>query len=123
MAELTTHTESAEGLLADAPARRRSTPPGGRSGQQRLDAPLLEGGPNPAGGPGKSEGRVWGTDLATLAQQLAGEFGRGFELTNLTRMLKFAEAFPECRNCCHAVATIELVPLPGTLASQAAAPA
>lgn len=33
--------------------------------------------------------------LATLSQDLAREFGRGFEFTNLTRMLKFAEAFPD----------------------------
>jgi predicted nuclease of restriction endonuclease-like (RecB) superfamily len=33
--------------------------------------------------------------LATLSQELTGEFGRGFELTNLTRMMRFAEAFPE----------------------------
>ena len=33
--------------------------------------------------------------LATLSQELAGEFGRGFEFTNLTRMVKFAEAFPD----------------------------
>ena len=33
--------------------------------------------------------------LATLSQGLVREFGRGFEATNLTRMMKFAEAFPE----------------------------
>jgi predicted nuclease of restriction endonuclease-like (RecB) superfamily len=33
--------------------------------------------------------------LATLSQELVGEFGRGFEATNLSRMVKFAEAFPD----------------------------
>ena len=33
--------------------------------------------------------------LATLSQELVREFGRGFEMTNLTRMMKFAEAFPQ----------------------------
>jgi hypothetical protein len=33
--------------------------------------------------------------LATLSQELVGEFGRGFDVTNLTRMMKFAEAFPD----------------------------
>ncbi len=33
--------------------------------------------------------------LATVSQDLVREFGRGFEVTNLTRMMKFAEAFPE----------------------------
>ncbi len=32
--------------------------------------------------------------VATLSHELAMEFGRGFERTNLTRMMKFAEAFP-----------------------------
>ena len=33
--------------------------------------------------------------VATLSHALAREFGRGFERTNLTRMMKFAEAFPD----------------------------
>jgi predicted nuclease of restriction endonuclease-like (RecB) superfamily len=33
--------------------------------------------------------------VATVSQQLVNEFGRGFEKTNLTRMLKFAETFPD----------------------------
>jgi len=33
--------------------------------------------------------------LATLSQELIAEFGRGFDATNLTRMMKFAESFPE----------------------------
>lgn len=33
--------------------------------------------------------------LATLSQELVAEFGRGFDLTNLTRMMKFAESFPD----------------------------
>ncbi len=33
--------------------------------------------------------------VATVSQQLVAEFGRGFESTNLTRMMKFAEAFPD----------------------------
>ena len=33
--------------------------------------------------------------VATLARQLAAEFGRGFEEKNLRRMLQFAEVFPE----------------------------
>jgi predicted nuclease of restriction endonuclease-like (RecB) superfamily len=32
--------------------------------------------------------------LVTLSQKLIAEFGRGFDATNLTRMMKFAEAFP-----------------------------
>ena len=33
--------------------------------------------------------------LATLSQELIAEFGRGFDATNLTRMMKFAEAFSD----------------------------
>ena len=33
--------------------------------------------------------------VATVSQELVREFGRGFEVTNLTRMMKFAEAFPD----------------------------
>ena len=33
--------------------------------------------------------------VATVSQDLVREFGRGFEATNLTRMMKFAEAFPD----------------------------
>jgi DUF1016 N-terminal domain len=33
--------------------------------------------------------------LDQLGQQLANEFGRGFESRNLRRMVKFAEAFPD----------------------------
>ena len=33
--------------------------------------------------------------LATLSQELSVEFGRGFEVSNLARMVKFAEAFPD----------------------------
>lgn len=33
--------------------------------------------------------------LATLSQELIAEFDRGFDATNLTRMMKFAEAFPD----------------------------
>lgn len=33
--------------------------------------------------------------LATVSQDLVREFGRGFEVTNLTRMMNFAEAFPD----------------------------
>src|SRR5579875_3222095 len=33
--------------------------------------------------------------LATVSQELRAEFGRGFEVTNLTRMMKFADAFPD----------------------------
>jgi predicted nuclease of restriction endonuclease-like (RecB) superfamily len=33
--------------------------------------------------------------LATLSQELIAEFGRGFDATNLTRMMKFAESFPD----------------------------
>jgi predicted nuclease of restriction endonuclease-like (RecB) superfamily len=33
--------------------------------------------------------------LATLSQELMADFGRGFDATNLTRMMKFAEAFPD----------------------------
>jgi predicted nuclease of restriction endonuclease-like (RecB) superfamily len=33
--------------------------------------------------------------LATLSQELTVKFGRGFEVTNLSRMVKFAEAFPD----------------------------
>jgi predicted nuclease of restriction endonuclease-like (RecB) superfamily len=33
--------------------------------------------------------------LATLSQELIAEFGRGFDATNLTRMMKFVESFPD----------------------------
>jgi predicted nuclease of restriction endonuclease-like (RecB) superfamily len=33
--------------------------------------------------------------LATLSQELISEFGRGFDATNLTRMMKFVESFPD----------------------------
>jgi predicted nuclease of restriction endonuclease-like (RecB) superfamily len=33
--------------------------------------------------------------LATLSQELAADFGRGFDVTNLTRMMQFAEVFPD----------------------------
>jgi predicted nuclease of restriction endonuclease-like (RecB) superfamily len=33
--------------------------------------------------------------VATLSHELTTEFGRGFERTNLTRMMKFAAAFPQ----------------------------
>jgi len=33
--------------------------------------------------------------VATLSHQFVEEFGRGFERTNLTRMMKFAESFPD----------------------------
>jgi predicted nuclease of restriction endonuclease-like (RecB) superfamily len=33
--------------------------------------------------------------VATLSQELVAEFGRGFEATNLSRMVKFSEAFPD----------------------------
>ncbi len=32
--------------------------------------------------------------VATLSHQLVAEFGRGYDRTNLTRMMKFTEAFP-----------------------------
>jgi predicted nuclease of restriction endonuclease-like (RecB) superfamily len=33
--------------------------------------------------------------VATLSQQLTGRFGRGFDRSNLHRMVKFAQAFPD----------------------------
>jgi hypothetical protein len=33
--------------------------------------------------------------VATVSHQLVAEFGRGFERSNLTRMMKFAEVFPD----------------------------
>ncbi|MGB3733278.1 PDDEXK nuclease domain-containing protein [Microbacterium sp.] len=33
--------------------------------------------------------------VATLSQQLTQRFGRGFDRTNLTRMVRFAQAFPD----------------------------
>jgi hypothetical protein len=33
--------------------------------------------------------------LATLSQELASEFGNGYSYSALTRMVKFAEAFPD----------------------------
>ena len=33
--------------------------------------------------------------LATLSQELITEFGRGFDATNLSRMMKFVESFPD----------------------------
>jgi len=43
---------------------------------------------------GSERARVWEQIVATLSHELMTEFGRGFERTNLTRMMKFAEAFP-----------------------------
>ena len=43
-----------------------------------------------------SERAVYGEQIvATVSHQLVAEFGRGFERSNLTRMMKFAEVFPE----------------------------
>jgi hypothetical protein len=40
-----------------------------------------------------SERAVYGARiLATLSQELVSEFGRGFDVTNLTRMMKFARS-------------------------------
>jgi hypothetical protein len=33
--------------------------------------------------------------IATLSQQLASDYGKGFSASALTRMVKFAEAFPD----------------------------
>jgi hypothetical protein len=38
--------------------------------------------------------RVRGQFVAMLSHELTTEFGHGFERTNLTRMMKFTEAFP-----------------------------
>ena len=54
-----------------------------------------------------SERAAYGEQIvATVSHELATEFGRGFERTNLTRMMKFAEAFPDEQICCltHCVA-------------------
>ena len=40
-------------------------------------------------------GRYGEQILATLSQELIAEFGRGFDATNLTRMMKFVESFPD----------------------------
>jgi predicted nuclease of restriction endonuclease-like (RecB) superfamily len=43
-----------------------------------------------------SERAVYGDQIvATVSHQLVAEFGRGFERSNLTRMMKFAEVFPD----------------------------
>jgi predicted nuclease of restriction endonuclease-like (RecB) superfamily len=43
-----------------------------------------------------SERAGYGEEIyATLSRELAREFGRGFEATNLRRMVQFAEAFPD----------------------------
>jgi hypothetical protein len=58
----------------------------------------------------RSERAVYGDRiLATLSHELTGKFGRDSETTNLSRMVKFAEAFP-----------IELVAFPGATAARAA---
>ena len=33
--------------------------------------------------------------VATLSQQLAAEYGKGFDVPNLSRMIRFAELFPD----------------------------
>jgi len=44
----------------------------------------------------KGERAKYGEEiLATLSQQLTEEYGRRFDYSSLTRMIKFAEAFPE----------------------------
>ena len=48
--------------------------------------------------------------VSTLSQQLTVEYGRGFTANLLLRMIQFAEAFPDERDCRGAVATIELEP-------------
>jgi hypothetical protein len=42
----------------------------------------------------KSLRQIFPKTTATLSHELTTEFGRGFERTNLTCMMKFAEAFP-----------------------------
>jgi hypothetical protein len=61
--------------------------------------------------------------LATLSHELSVEFGRGFEVSNLARMVKFAEAFPDENIVGDTVATIELVAFPGALAARQTASA
>ena len=43
--------------------------------------------------------------VATLSRQLTAEFGRGFAEKNLSRMMRFAEVFPDRANCCDTVAS------------------
>jgi len=52
--------------------------------------------------------------LATLSQELTRDYGRGFSYSSLTRMVRFAQAFPDGQ----IVATIELVAFQGDLVSQ-----
>jgi predicted nuclease of restriction endonuclease-like (RecB) superfamily len=59
--------------------------------------------------------------VATLSQQLTREFGRGFTYTNLTRMIRFAEVFPDPRIVSTLSAQlgwshfVEIIPLEGDL--------
>jgi hypothetical protein len=52
--------------------------------------------------------------LATLSQQLRPKYGNSFEYTKITRMIKFADLFPNPET----VATIELVALQGDTAAE-----
>lgn len=64
-----------------------------------------------------------GEILAALSQELTAEFGKGFSYSALTRMLRFAENFPEASNCCYTVATIGLVPFQGNHPAETRPPA
>jgi len=47
--------------------------------------------------------------VATVSQQLENNFGRGYSLRNVRRMMQFAEQFPESGDCDTTGDTIELV--------------
>jgi len=83
-AELRTLIASSRQRLAgvvNAELARLYWPPG-----QRLCAEVLGG----------AEWVTYGDPLVNrVGQQLAHEFGRGFEVKNLRRMVKFAESFPD----------------------------
>lgn len=57
-----------------------------RTGKRLLAENLIDG-----------RGKYGQKILATLAQQLEREFGRGFSYSALTRMVRFAEQFPDER--------------------------
>jgi hypothetical protein len=58
---------------------------------------------------GKGERAAYGEQIVSaLARQLEADYGRGFSEKNLRHMLRFAEAFPDRRNCLRSAETIEL---------------
>jgi hypothetical protein len=56
--------------------------------------------------------------ISRVGDQLAQEFGRGFEAKNLRRMVQFAQAFPDTGDCRDTDATFELDAFSATITRQ-----